>query len=249
MEDAALRAELLDSEKERAEHVMVVDLERNDLGRVCVPGSVRVDPFYRVETTSYCHQAVSSVRGLLRPDVSVGELLEATFPCGSITGAPKIAAMSIAGRLEPVPRGAYTGSLVIAVPGEVDSAVLIRTAEVTPCDTEVATEGTTIRYGAGCGITVESDPLAEWEESVLKSEPVLGVAVTTAAPAVALKETCRIARGTVPLWPYHRERLASGGCGDELLDAIDARVADAAALWAGAPTRRARLTEIGRAHV
>ncbi len=129
-EDAALVADLLGSAKERAEHVMVVDLERNDIGRVCVPGSVRVDPLYELETTSYCHQAVSSVRGLMRDDATLGDLLEATFPCGSVTGAPKIAAMRIAEELECGERGAYTGSLVVAMPGELDSSVLIRTAEL-----------------------------------------------------------------------------------------------------------------------
>ncbi len=164
-EDAALVADLLGSAKERAEHVMVVDLERNDIGRVCVPGSVRVDPLYELETTSYCHQAVSSVRGLMRDDASLGDLLEATFPCGSVTGAPKIAAMRIAEELECGERGAYTGSLVVAMPGELDSSVLIRTAELQPANEQgesttarVARSARPLRYGTGCGITVESDP-------------------------------------------------------------------------------------------
>lgn len=164
-EDAAFIAQLSSDEKERAEHVMIVDLERNDLGRACVAGSIRVDPLCEVETIGYCHQMVSSVRGLLRPEATLGELLEATFPCGSVTGAPKIAAMRIAERLEPVPRGLYTGALIVARPGRIDSSVLIRTAEL---------DGTNLRYGTGCGITVDSDAEAEWEESVLKTRPLLG---------------------------------------------------------------------------
>lgn len=260
-EDAALVADLLGSEKERAEHVMVVDLERNDIGRVCVPGSVRVDPLFEIETMSYCHQAVSSVRGLVDPDASIGDVLEATFPCGSITGAPKIAAVRIAGELECGERRGYTGSLVVAVPGEIDSSVLIRTVELdspppqpatppqpTPRPPQPATPATpaaNLRYGTGCGITVESDAGAEWEESVLKTEPLLGDRDAIAGtPAVALRETCRVTRGAVALWPYHRARLATGGVAPELLDAIEARVVSAAAEWTDAATRRARLTVV-----
>ena len=163
-EDAAFAEQLVACEKERAEHVMVVDLERNDLGRVCVPGSIRVDPLRAVETIGYCHQMVSSVRGVLRPDASVGDVLRATFPCGSVTGAPKIAAMRIAEQLESGARGIYTGALVVAMPGELDASVLIRTAHLD--DAEVT-------YGTGCGITVDSDPTLEWNESVLKTQPLL----------------------------------------------------------------------------
>jgi branched-subunit amino acid aminotransferase/4-amino-4-deoxychorismate lyase len=270
-EDAALLADLLGSAKERAEHVMVVDLERNDIGRVCVPGSVRVEPLYEIETTSYCHQAVSSVRGLMRDDASLGDLLEATFPCGSITGAPKIAAMRIAESLECGERGAYTGSLVVAMPGELDSSVLIRTVELQPANVQggvgedgAPNAGRILRYGTGCGITVESDPQEEWAESVLKTQPLLGLSglaasahgaagagnprirLLSSAPAltVALKETCRVAGGIVPLWPYHRARLAGGGVPESLLAAIDARVAEAAAEWDGTATKRARLTVV-----
>ena len=248
-EDAALVAELLGSEKEHAEHVMVVDLERNDIGRVCVPGSVRVDPLFEIETMSYCHQAVSSVRGLMDPDASVGDLLEATFPCGSVTGAPKIAAIRIADELEGYERRAYTGSLLVAVPGELDSSVLIRTVELDSPPLAAAqpstTPGANLRYGTGCGITVESDADDEWAESVLKAQPLLGSAPAPAnAHAVALKETCRVVDGAVALWPHHRARLASGGVAPELLDRIESRVVEAAAEWANTATRRARLTVV-----
>ena len=227
-EDEALIADLLGSEKERAEHVMIVDMERNDLGRVCEAGSVRVDPLFAVETTAYCHQAVSSVRGLLMQEALIGDVLEATFPCGSITGAPKIAAMRVIDRLEHTERGSYTGSLVVAMPGALDSSVLIRTAEQ---------DGGHLAYGTGCGITIDSDPAEEWAESVLKTSPLFG-----GAPAVALHETCRIAGGRVPLWPYHRARLAAGGTGEVSLREADELVSCAASAWAGAPTRRGRLT-------
>ncbi|MCL5887759.1 MAG: anthranilate synthase component I family protein [Actinobacteria bacterium] len=163
--DARLAAELAASAKERAEHLMIVDLERNDLGRVCETGSVIVEPLFEVFATPYCHQLVSGVRGRLRPDATIAELLEAAFPCGSVTGAPKIAAMRLIRELEVTPRGAYTGALVVAMPGRMDSSVLIRTLEL---------DGTTARWGTGGGITIDSDPEAEWLEALLKARPVLG---------------------------------------------------------------------------
>ena len=129
---------------------MVVDLERNDLGRVCVPGSVEVSPLYEVVETPYCHQLVSTVRGIMRPDASLGDLLESAFPCGSVTGAPKVAAMRIARELEASPRAGYCGALVVAMPGRLDSSVLIRTLEYR-ADGSAA-------WGTGCGITIDSDP-------------------------------------------------------------------------------------------
>jgi len=170
--DSAMRAELAASPKERAEHVMIVDLERNDLGRVCAAGSIRVDPLFEIVTTTYCHQMVSTVSGLLREEVSIADLLDATFPCGSVTGAPKIAAMRTIERLETSPRGAYTGSLVVAVPGELDSSVLIRTAEYGDCG---------VIWGTGGGITVDSEPDDEWLETVLKASPFAGDVAAGAA--------------------------------------------------------------------
>ncbi|MDZ4655218.1 MAG: anthranilate synthase component I family protein, partial [Coriobacteriia bacterium] len=167
-QDAAAARELLACEKERAEHVMVVDLERNDLGRVSEPGSVHVEPLLEVFPTPYCHQMVSRVRSRLRTDVGVPELLAATFPCGSVTGAPKIAAMRIIESLEVSLRGAYTGVLAVAMSGRIDSAVLIRTLEY-------RSDGS-VAWGAGCGITIDSDPAEEWLEAQLKASPVLGKA-------------------------------------------------------------------------
>lgn len=164
--DSGLAAELAADPKERAEHVMIVDMERNDLGRVCVPGTVRVDPLFEVFATPYCHQMVSRVSGQLRDDASIGELLAATFPCGSVTGAPKRAACRIIDELEVSGRGAYTGALVVSMPGRLDSSVLIRTLEY-------RVDGT-VAWGTGCGITIDSDPAQEWCESLLKARPVTG---------------------------------------------------------------------------
>jgi len=163
--DLASAQSLVESEKERAEHVMIVDLERNDLGRVCETGSVVVDPLFAVFPTPYCHQMVSTVRGSLSASAGIADLVEATFPSGSITGAPKRSAMQHISRFEISPRGAYTGSLIVAMPGRMDSSVVIRTLEFG--------EGEAV-WGTGCGITIDSDPAAEWRESELKCWPVLG---------------------------------------------------------------------------
>ncbi len=176
--DLDLRNELLADPKERAEHVMVVDLERNDIGRVSVPGTVSVDPLMDVASTPYCHQLVSGVRGDLRPEATLTDVIESLFPCGSVTGAPKRAAMRIIHRLERTARDAYCGALVVAMPGEIDSSVLIRTLEWTSADRAT--------WGAGCGITYDSDAAAEWQELLLKTSPVLGFA----APLATLGGVC-----------------------------------------------------------
>jgi para-aminobenzoate synthetase/4-amino-4-deoxychorismate lyase len=223
-QDDIMVAELGASEKERAEHVMIVDLERNDLGRVCRPGTVTVDPLFEVVTTPYCHQMESSVFGTLRAEASLGEVLQAVFPCGSVTGAPKIAAMSTIARLEASPRGAYTGSLVVAIPGEIDSSVLIRTAEYV--------DGV-VRWGTGGGITIDSESAEEWLETVLKASPFLGDGL----PGVALRETCRVVQGRVPLLARHLGRLAAGGCGPTTLARVRAAASEAIAAGAAAHGR------------
>jgi para-aminobenzoate synthetase/4-amino-4-deoxychorismate lyase len=159
---------------------------------------------------------VSRVSGTLTEQATLADLLEATFPCGSVTGAPKLAAMRIAATIEPQPRGLYTGALAVTVPGQLDSSILIRTAEIV--------RGS-VRWGAGGGITYDSDPAEEWLETVLKASPVLG----DGRPAVALKETCRVVRVGVPLLSRHLARLAAGGCGPTVLAAVRARVTDALA--------------------
>jgi len=159
--DVALVAELRRDPKERAEHVMIVDLERNDLGRVCEAGSVRVAALARVESHRSVHHLVSVVSGTLCDGVDVGALLLATFPGGSITGAPKVRAMEIIAELEPHPRGVYTGALGLVAPtGDVELSLPIRTA--------VVTDGR-VRWHAGGGIVADSDPERELAEAWLKT--------------------------------------------------------------------------------
>lgn len=163
--DAALADDLATSQKDRAENIMVVDMERNDLGRVCVAGTIQVPELTRVEAHPTVWHLVSTVRGRLRRDVGYGELLRATFPCGSITGAPKIAAMRIIDDLEPVRRGWYCGAIGFLGAGSASLSVAIRTAVMGP--TGLAT------YGAGSGIVADSDPHAEHLESLDKAAAFL----------------------------------------------------------------------------
>lgn len=160
LDHAAARA-LLSSEKDRAEHVMIVDLERNDLGRVCRPGTVRVDPFLSLESGAV-HHLVSGVRGRLRAGLDAIDALAAVFPGGSVTGAPKVRAMEIVRELEPVPRGAYTGAIgALGADGTARFALAIRT--LTLGDGRA-------RSNVGGGIVIDSDPDREWEECRLKGE-------------------------------------------------------------------------------
>jgi para-aminobenzoate synthetase component 1 len=164
--DRELVRDLLHDEKERAEHVMIVDLERNDLGRVCRPGSIAVGSFAEVESYATLHHLVSTVSGRLRSDAGLEELLRATFPGGSITGAPKIRATEVIAELESQPRGLYTGAFVrCRGPRDLDSAIAIRVA--------VARDGV-YTYHAGGGIVADSDPAREYEECLLKAAPFLG---------------------------------------------------------------------------
>ena len=160
--DQRLVGELLASPKERAEHVMLVDLERNDLGRVCEFGSVKVDEFMAIEQYSHVSHIVSNVSGILRADASPFDLIRATFPGGTITGVPKIRCMEIIEELEPVRRGLYTGSSgYIGWNGDLDLNILIRTLVLT---------GTTGYLQVGAGIVADSDPAKEYEETLHKAE-------------------------------------------------------------------------------
>jgi para-aminobenzoate synthetase component I len=163
--DAALRDALVASGKDRAENVMVVDMERNDLGRVCVAGSVRVPRLLEPEAHPTVWHLVSEVTGELRDGVGWGRLLAATFPCGSVTGTPKVAAMRLIERLEPVPRGWYCGAIGAFGPGAATTAVAIRTATL-------GTEGTAT-YGTGGGIVADSDPDEEHAEALAKAAAFL----------------------------------------------------------------------------
>jgi para-aminobenzoate synthetase component 1 len=161
IEDRALARELLSSAKDRAENVMIVDVLRNDLGRVCRPGSVRVPRLCRLERTAAVQHLVSTVSGQLRARCGPFELLAASFPGGSITGAPKIRAMELLETLEPVRRGPYTGALGwIGPDGAMETSILIRT---------FVADGRRLTLHVGGGITWGSDSAAEWDETVAKA--------------------------------------------------------------------------------
>jgi anthranilate synthase component 1 len=164
-DDAERIRELVGHPKERAEHVMLIDLERNDLGRVCTPGSVEVDELMTVETYAHVHHIVSNVRGRLRGDVTPGEVIRAVFPGGTITGCPKVRCMQIIAELEGEGRGAYTGAMGwLNRDGDLDLNILIRSAEV---------EGDLARFRTGAGIVADSDPQRELEETRAKARGLL----------------------------------------------------------------------------
>jgi para-aminobenzoate synthetase component 1 len=159
-DDLRLAEELLGHPKERAEHVMLLDLERNDLGKVCCPGSVEVDELMVLERYSHVTHIVSNVRGKLIEGLGPFDLLRATFPGGTITGVPKKRCMEIIEELEPTGRGIYTGSAgYISVTGEMDLNILIRTFQ--KC-------GESLSYQVGAGIVADSVPAREWKECLAK---------------------------------------------------------------------------------
>ncbi len=165
-EERALAFELLASAKDRAENVMIVDVLRNDLGRVCEPGTVRVPRLCRLERTATVQHLVSTVTGRLAPGRDPFDLLAASFPGGSITGAPKLRAIELLEDLEPVRRGPYTGALGWVSPdGTMGTSILIRT---------LVADGRRLTLHVGGGITWRSDPDAEWEETVAKAHGPLG---------------------------------------------------------------------------
>ncbi|MDO8483482.1 MAG: aminodeoxychorismate synthase component I [Candidatus Limnocylindrales bacterium] len=160
-EDRRLARALLASAKDRAENVMIVDVLRNDLGRVCRPGSIRVPRLCRLERTAAVQHLVSTVTGILAEGLDGFHLLAASFPGGSITGAPKIRAMEILEGLEPVRRGPYAGTLGwIGPDGAMQTSILIRT---------FVADGRRLTLHVGGGITWKSDPAAEWDETVVKA--------------------------------------------------------------------------------
>jgi anthranilate synthase component 1 len=153
------------SPKERAEHVMLIDLERNDLGRICTPGSVKVDEFMTLETHAHVHHIVSSVSGTLRPDTTPGQAIAALFPGGTITGCPKVRCMEVIAALENAPRGAYTGSMgYLNHDGSMDLNILIRT---------LVHQGCEVSLRAGAGIVADSNPARELAETRAKARGLL----------------------------------------------------------------------------
>ena len=163
--DRAQVAELIAHPKERAEHVMLIDLERNDLGRVCEPGSVRVEELMAVESYAHVHHIESTVAGRLRADVGPGAAIGAVFPGGTITGCPKVRCMEIIAELEGEGRGAYTGAMgYLSRDGRLDLNILIRT---------LVWDGSVVRLRAGAGIVADSDAAAELAETRAKARGLL----------------------------------------------------------------------------
>ena len=163
--DELLARELLASEKDRAENVMIVDLLRNDLGKVCRPGSVTVPKLFALETHPTVHHLVSTVTGVLREDADAFDLLRGAFPGGSVTGAPKIRAMEIIAALERAPRGVYCGAIgYVSVSGDMDFNIPIRT---------IVLQDGAATFHAGAGIVWDSEPAAEYHETLAKARTLI----------------------------------------------------------------------------
>jgi para-aminobenzoate synthetase component 1 len=170
--DAALGAALTESAKDQAENLMIVDLMRNDLSRVCAPGTVRVPELFALERYATVHHLVSTVVGELAPGMDALDLLRAAFPGGSITGAPKVRAMEIISELEPSARGVYCGAIGYwSVTGQLDSSIGIRTA--------VALAGR-VYFSAGGGIVADSDPEQEYRETLDKARGLIDALAASA---------------------------------------------------------------------
>ena len=169
-DDAERMRELVGHPKERAEHVMLIDLERNDLGRVCQPGSVEVDELMTVESYAHVHHIVSNVRGRLRAGTTPGEVIRATFPGGTITGCPKVRCMQIIAELESQARGAYTGAFGwLNRDGDMDLNILIRSAEIA----NTADGPGHVIFRTGAGIVADSIPDRELDETRAKARGML----------------------------------------------------------------------------
>ena len=228
--DATNLAALQSSAKERAENVMIVDLIRNDLGRIAVPGSVRVDALCAIEDYPSVFQMTSTVSA--SSNAPLAEVLAALFPCGSITGAPKIRAMQIVEELESSPRGLYTGALGwVGRGGDFSFSVVIRTLQVKSSGY--------VRYGVGSGIVWDSEPAAEYRECLLKA-----AFVRRAEPGFRLIETLRLENGAMPLLAYHLDRICASAasfsfsCGRASIESLLRQLANAHATG----VHRVRLT-------
>lgn len=217
--DEALLAEMKAEPKSQAENLMIVDLLRNDLSRLCVPGSVKVPELFALETYPTLHQMTSQVTGTLKDDVSWEQIFRSLFPCGSVTGAPKIRAMEIIEELEAGPRGAYCGSVgYIAPSGDASFSVAIRT---------IQKQEQRLRYDVGSGVVLDSDGPDEYRECLLKAQ-------IFNRPEVGVIETFRRkANGDIPRAELHQNRFKAAigkrlgsGIFDDLgnLEGQDARV-------------------------
>jgi anthranilate synthase component 1 len=174
-EDAAIAAELLADPKERAEHVMLIDLGRNDVGRVAATGSVKVTEKMLVERYSHVMHIVSNVEGRIAPGLDAVDVLKASFPAGTVTGAPKVRAMQIIDELEPVKRGVYSGAVgYLGFNGDMDVAIAIRTAVI---------KDRRLHVQAAAGIVADSDPQSEWQETQHKARAILRAAEVASAEA------------------------------------------------------------------
>lgn len=204
-EDAELADELAHSPKDRAENLMIVDLMRNDLSRVARAGSVRVEAPFAIESYPTVHQMVSTIRAELEPDRTALDLIRALFPCGSITGTPKIRAMELIAAVEPSPRGPYCGAIGrIDASGESAFNVAIRTLRLTPGENR---QGTAV-LGVGSAIVADSDAMSEWRECLVKGGFVRQSLGTEAAAAFDLIETMKFdPEHGIELLELHLERI------------------------------------------
>jgi len=210
LEDQRLAAELADSQKDRAENLMIVDLMRNDLSRVSIPGSIHVENPFAVETYPTVHQMVSTVRAELRPGLGAIDMIRALFPCGSITGAPKIRAMELIHELERDARGPYCGTIGrIDASGDAAFNVAIRTLRLSPGENG---EGKAV-LGVGSAIVADSQALPEWRECLVKGGFVRQSSAEMTAAGFDLIETMSFTpEQGIPLLELHLERIkASAG--------------------------------------
>lgn len=204
--DKALLAEMQAEPKSRAENLMIVDLLRNDLSRLCTPGSVEVPELFTLETYPTLHQMTSQVTGILRDNVSWTEIFQSLFPCGSVTGAPKIRAMEIIQDLEAGPRDAYCGSVgYIAPNGDASFSVAIRTVQM---------QDGHLRYDVGSGVVLDSEGEDEYRECLLKSQ------IFKRQPEGVIETFQRLPDGEIPRANLHKARLKTR-IGHRAIDAID----------------------------
>ena len=242
-EDDEISARLSADAKNRAENLMIVDLLRNDLSRCCVPGSVRATRLFETERYETLIQMISEIEGDLRADVGVVDIFKATFPCGSVTGAPKIRAMQRIDELEDEPRGVYCGAIGLVEPGgDAVFNVAIRTAVI---------QHGTGRLGIGSGVVWDSEADAEFEECLLKARFLVGEAVPEREPFYLI-ETMRSEDGDVALLDLHLDRLTRSAryFGIEAdRDAASAKIEGAAAHLRGTARVRAVLHTDGRCEV